>query len=125
MLDFLCKRGIEDVTLAALAARLRAGDAMKTTLLALAFILCSAASARAHKPSDSYLTLRSDGAQLAAQWDIALRDLDQAIGLDSDGDGAITWGEVRARQTASPPTRWRDCRSRPTARRVPRARPIT
>ena len=73
---------------------------MKTTLLALALILCSAASARAHKPSDSYLTLRSDGAQLTAQWDIALRDLDQAIGLDSDGDGAITWGEVRARQTA-------------------------
>jgi hypothetical protein len=73
---------------------------MKTTLLALALILCSAASARAHKPSDSYLTLRGDGAQLTAQWDIALRDLDQAIGLDSDGDGAITWGEVRARQTA-------------------------
>ena len=29
------------------------------------------------------------------QWSIALRDLDYAIGLDSDGDGAITWGELR------------------------------
>ena len=28
------------------------------------------------------------------QWSIALRDLDYAIGLDSDGDGAITWGEL-------------------------------
>jgi hypothetical protein len=73
---------------------------MKATLFALAFILCSAAIARAHKASDSYLTLRSDGAQLAARWDIALRDLDQAIGLDRDGDGAITWGEVRAREAA-------------------------
>jgi hypothetical protein len=29
------------------------------------------------------------------QWSIALRDLDYAIGLDADGDGAITWGELR------------------------------
>jgi hypothetical protein len=28
------------------------------------------------------------------QWDIALRDLDFAIGLDTDADGEITWGEV-------------------------------
>jgi hypothetical protein len=52
--------------------------------------------AHAHKPSDSYLTLRVD-AQITGQWDIALRDLDFAIGLDADGDGNITWGEVRAR----------------------------
>lgn len=31
------------------------------------------------------------------QWDIALRDLDYALGLDADGDGAITWGELRLR----------------------------
>ena len=29
--------------------------------------------------------------------DIALRDLDHAIGLDADGNGEITWGELRAR----------------------------
>ena len=51
----------------------------------------------AHKPSDSYLTLKADGAAISGQWDIALRDLDFAIGLDADGDGNITWGEVRAR----------------------------
>ena len=34
---------------------------------------------------------------MTGQWDIALRDLDFAIGLDADGNGEITWGEVRAK----------------------------
>jgi hypothetical protein len=51
----------------------------------------------AHKASDSYLTLEVDGATVSGQWDIALRDLDFAIGLDADDNGEITWGEVRAR----------------------------
>ena len=63
-------------------------------LLSLAFGL-----AHAHKPSDSYLTLEAAGGGMRGQWDIALRDLEHAIGLDADGDGAITWGEVRRRQT--------------------------
>ena len=66
-------------------------------LFALACLLLSM-TAQAHKPSDSYLTLTVDGSQVAGQWDIALRDLDFAIGLDTDADGAITWGEVQARQ---------------------------
>jgi hypothetical protein len=57
----------------------------------------TAGSAHAHKPSDSYLTVRVDGARISGQWDIALRDLDFAIGLDADGDGRLTWGETRAR----------------------------
>ncbi len=60
-----------------------------------------ATSAWAHKPSDSYLTINTEtataGQPISGQWDIALRDLDFAIGLDADGDGAITWGELRAR----------------------------
>jgi hypothetical protein len=56
-----------------------------------------AGSALAHKPSDSYLSIAVDGDKLHGQWDIALRDLDFAIGLDSNGDGEITWGEVRSR----------------------------
>ena len=65
-------------------------------LLALSCVL-AAGGAHAHKPSDSYLTLAVDGATVDGQWDIALRDLDFALGLDADQDGAITWGEVRAR----------------------------
>lgn len=56
--------------------------------------------AQAHKPSDSYLALRPDGERIEGQWDIALRDLDYAIGLDTDNNGEITWGELRARHAA-------------------------
>jgi HupE / UreJ protein len=57
-----------------------------------------AAMSFAHKASDSYLSLRVDdsGGQISGQWDIALRDLDFAIGIDANGDGELTWGEVRA-----------------------------
>ena len=53
--------------------------------------------AQAHKPSDSYLSIEVSKARVSGQWDIALRDLDFAIGLDADGDGRITWGETRAK----------------------------
>ena len=57
-----------------------------------------AGTAHAHKPSDSYLTLYADGKTLRGQWDIALRDLEYAIGLDANGNGEITWGELKAKQ---------------------------
>jgi len=67
-------------------------------LLLLLVGLCIAVSAWAHKPSDSYLTLRIDEATVHGQWDIALRDLDFALGLDGDGNAEITWGEVKTKQ---------------------------
>jgi len=66
-------------------------------VLALVLGLAMHAPAQAHKPSDSYLTITLADGAMTGRWDIALRDLDFAIGLDADGDGAITWGEVRAR----------------------------
>lgn len=68
------------------------------TLFGLLLLTLSAA-ALAHKPSDSYLTLRTEGTAIQGQWDIALRDLDYVLGLDANQDSAITWGEVRARHT--------------------------
>jgi HupE / UreJ protein len=68
--------------------------------VALSFLtLFAATSAQAHKPSDSYLTMSvpKDGSNVAVRWDIALRDLDYVLQLDRDNDGALTWGEVRAR----------------------------
>jgi len=61
-------------------------------LLALTALPCAA-----HKASDSYLVLDVAGQQVSGQWDIALRDIDFAQGLDANSDGEITWGEVRAR----------------------------
>ena len=72
---------------------------MKRCLVIL--LLCAwLAPAQAHKPSDSYLSLAVHGQQIEGQWDIALRDLDFAIGLDGNGDGALTWDEIRARHAA-------------------------
>ena len=45
--------------------------------------------AHAHKPSDSYITLTVENEHIAGQWDIALRDLDYAIGLDANDDGSM------------------------------------
>ncbi|PXX45102.1 HupE/UreJ family protein [Undibacterium pigrum] len=66
----------------------------RSFILALMFSLFSL-PAHAHKPSDSYLSLRADQNGIHGQWDIALRDLDFAIGLDEDGNGELTWDEVR------------------------------
>jgi hypothetical protein len=65
-------------------------------LFAFLCALVAATGAFAHKPSDSYLTLRVVGTAIEGQWDIALRDLDYVLGIDDNQDGAITWGEVRA-----------------------------
>ncbi len=61
--------------------------------------LFTSTNALAHKPSDSYLTMSvpKDGSDVTVRWDIALRDLDYVLQLDRDNDGALTWGEVRAR----------------------------
>lgn len=51
--------------------------------------------AQAHKASDSYLSIATHQQQLELRWDIALRDLDNALGLDRNDDRQISWGEVR------------------------------
>lgn len=61
-------------------------------------ILCT--SVFAHKASDSYLHVVIENNSIQVQWDIALRDIDYAIGLDSDADGAITWAELRKAKNA-------------------------
>ena len=74
---------------------------MMARLLLLFALLCGAVlPAQAHKPSDSYLSLNVQGDSITGQWDIALRDLDFAIGLDQDGDGKLTWDEIRLRHAA-------------------------
>ena len=71
----------------------RAAFVLVAACLAALGLLPSTASA--HKASDSYLQVeqREDG--LAVRWDIALRDLDAALDLDLDGDGRLTWGEIK------------------------------
>lgn len=74
---------------------------MNARLIVFIVLLCAWCSpAQAHKPSDSYLAMTVQGQQITGQWDIALRDLDFAIGLDGNGDGQLTWDEIRARHQA-------------------------
>ncbi len=74
-------------------------------MLVLALSMQSTGAA-AHSASDAYLTL-TEGTAISnstvivhGQWDIALRDLDFALTLDDNGDGRLTWGEVRRHQAA-------------------------
>jgi len=80
---------------------------VRSWLLSLLLIpLLLPPAARAHSASDAYLnlTVHRHGADgqivVEGQWDIALRDLDFVLGLDDDGDGRLTWGEVRRHQAA-------------------------
>ena len=61
----------------------------------LVLALCSGVAA-AHKASDAYLQLSGTGAGTTLRVDVALRDLDVALDLDANGDGQLTWGEIRA-----------------------------
>jgi hypothetical protein len=71
--------------------------------LALCFGMVGLAPpASAHTTSEAYLTLstKAGSATVTARLDIALRDLDEAVLLDHDGNGEITWGELRTSHEA-------------------------
>jgi hypothetical protein len=71
----------------------------------VAAMLAGSNAVHAHSASDAYLDLVIDSTQASktfvahVQWDIALRDLDFVLKLDENGDGRVTWGEVRSRQS--------------------------
>jgi hypothetical protein len=67
-------------------------------LLLLLLLPMGTTNAWAHKASTSYLQLQVDGTAISGRWDIALRDLDIVLGLDTNDDGNLTWGEVRLQQ---------------------------
>jgi hypothetical protein len=71
---------------------------MKPALAALVSCLTwlAAPPAWAHKPSDAHLRLAASGTAITGRLDVAVRDLDGALGLDADGDGRITWAELAA-----------------------------
>lgn len=58
-----------------------------------AVLLAWCTGAQAHSQSTAFVRVGDE-----LQLDLALVDLEQAVGLDADADGAITWGELRAAQ---------------------------
>lgn len=77
---------------------MNAGDLRAGLVRALAgALLCAAGAAPAHQASDAFVHFEIDGGTVVQRIDIALRDIDRDLVLDADGDGRLTWGEVRRR----------------------------
>jgi hypothetical protein len=57
-------------------------------------------TARAHRLSDGCLSITAEGSEVAGRLDLPLRDLNEILPLDPNGDGSVTWGELR-QQTAA------------------------
>jgi hypothetical protein len=67
-------------------------------LLVASLLLAGAAGA--HTASNSFLELTVDGRALRGSIEVAVRDVEVAVGVDNDGDGRITWGELRRAEPA-------------------------
>ena len=72
---------------------------MKRLLFAL-LMLSASLAAHAHATSTSYLvaSAAARGGDVQVTWDVAVADVHWALGLDTDGDGRITWHEVESRR---------------------------
>ncbi len=64
--------------------------------LACVALFLSAGVANAHKASDAYLQIDATAQGTNVRLDIALRDLEAALDIDTDQDGKLTWAEVKA-----------------------------
>ena len=76
---------------------------MRKLIYVLAIMICAilqlaGREALAHSQSYGYLDLVLDSPKAHGRFAAALRDLDRLYRLDSNGDGNITWGEVRLRE---------------------------
>lgn len=76
--------------------------------LLLIFLFLGWSSAHAHQSSTAYLQIQTQsnnddknlGGQLNAQYRLAIRDLAVLTPLDANEDLAISWGEIKAQQSA-------------------------
>jgi hypothetical protein len=60
----------------------------------LALLLC-AASAQAHIASNGFLSANVNGSTVTGAIEVAVRDVELAVGVDANRDGKVTWGELR------------------------------
>ena len=67
---------------------------IRRALVILALAL-AASAAHAHVASNGFLELNVAGGDLTGSIELAVRDVELAVGVDADGDGRITWGELK------------------------------
>jgi hypothetical protein len=63
-------------------------------------LLTAACSAHAHIASNGFLNIKVDDAHVSGSMELAIRDAELAVGLDHDGNGKVTWGELKSSQMA-------------------------
>lgn len=77
---------------------------MTRLFTSLSALLCAvmvmATVAQAHETTRSYVRLDRDGAAVDLRMRVAFRDIEVAVWIDEDLDGAITWAEVQRRISA-------------------------
>jgi hypothetical protein len=67
---------------------------MRSLLALLLLLLAEVASA--HISSSGFLVIKVQGQTLSGSLEMAVRDAELAVGADTNHDGNITWGELRA-----------------------------
>jgi hypothetical protein len=66
----------------------------------MAALLLAGPLAHAHIASNGFLTLQVNRSEVSGALELAIRDGELAVGLDHNRDGKVTWGELKASQTA-------------------------
>jgi hypothetical protein len=72
---------------------------MKTALrvaMALCLMMTLVDGVSAHVASSGFLVVHARGRELEGSIELAIRDVELAVGADADRDGRITWGELHA-----------------------------
>jgi HupE / UreJ protein len=69
----------------------------RTAFVALLWLACTCASA--HISSNGFLTLNATRSQFTGTLELAIRDAELAVGVDTNRDAAVTWGEIRTHQS--------------------------
>jgi hypothetical protein len=58
-------------------------------------VLVLVSAAHAHIASNGFLVANVTGNEVAGSMELAVRDVELAVGIDTDRDGRVTWGELR------------------------------
>lgn len=59
-------------------------------------LLAGTGAAQAHISSNGFLMAKVQGQDITGSVELAVRDVELAIGVDANHDGKVTWGELRA-----------------------------
>jgi len=68
--------------------------------LLMLVLLLAGRLAQAHIASNGFLSLKVEGSKVSGAIELAIRDGELAVGLDHDGNGKVTWGELKSSQGA-------------------------